>query len=237
MPAGGIAISACVMVRPASANLSSQHYARWFDLQAYFRAPVPFAADVGRSLAARPSSIPRQSSIRPGVLHRTSILTGISCAPSRSTPGCRSRPRSRKARRQAEAHRRPTKVEAPAVHRGKRRPDLCVRRDAVGRGRDDLCPERVEAPDPTDLIIIDEADRLKTASLEQVRDIFDHGKLGVLFIGMLDVEKRFPLPTTLFPGGLRPCVSSAECGPSARPPPAASGSPAGVTLPAERYRG
>ena len=33
--------------------------------------------------------------------------------------------------------------------------------------------QRETMPDPTDLIIIDEADRMKTASLEQVRDIFD----------------------------------------------------------------
>jgi DNA transposition AAA+ family ATPase len=44
--------------------------------------------------------------------------------------------------------------------------------------------------DPTTLIIIDEADRLKMAALEQVRDIFDQGKVGVILIGMPGIEKR-----------------------------------------------
>ena len=39
-------------------------------------------------------------------------------------------------------------------------------------------------------MIIDEVDRLKVSALEQVRDIFDKGGIGVVFIGMPGIEKR-----------------------------------------------
>jgi len=44
--------------------------------------------------------------------------------------------------------------------------------------------------DPTSLILVDEADRLRMASLEQVRAIFDEGELGLILIGMPGLEKR-----------------------------------------------
>jgi hypothetical protein len=46
------------------------------------------------------------------------------------------------------------------------------------------------SPDPTALLVIDEADRLKMVGLEQVRSIFDQGGIGLVLIGMPGIEKR-----------------------------------------------
>ena len=52
--------------------------------------------------------------------------------------------------------------------------------------------------DPTTLILIDEADRLRMASLEQVRAIFDAAAIGVILIGMPGWRKLGAVSAVLF---------------------------------------
>ena len=60
-----------------------------------------------------------------------------------------------------------------------------------GQVVEEFADKERQIEDPTTLIVIDEADRLRMAALEQVRAIFDAGEIGLILIGMPGLEKRF----------------------------------------------
>jgi hypothetical protein len=66
-----------------------------------------------------------------------------------------------------------------------RRAETALSRAVLGHAE-----RRRELGDPTGLIVIDEADRIKVAGLDQVRDIFDRGGVGVVLVGMPGLERR-----------------------------------------------
>ncbi len=85
---------------------------------------------------------------------------------------------------------------AVATTPGRIESDVRVRRRTLGYLVEDATKAqerqrpRADAPDCLELLIVDEADRLKMSGLEQIRDIYDCSALGVVLIGMPGLDKR-----------------------------------------------
>ena len=179
-------IGLCYASPGVGKTLSARHYANWDKVQAYWNhqsQSKPLLKEVSKALSSSTLLL---------LLARQAIWS----MPSTTPAACCIMPQSNGGRRYEDARMRRLLHRAEKLRDPKRNPDGYRSVQAVN-AENAFYEQRNRAmrvvstsPDPTALLVIDEADRLKMAGLEQVRSIFDHGGIGLVLIGMPGIEKR-----------------------------------------------
>jgi DNA transposition AAA+ family ATPase len=172
-------------------TLSARHYANWNQVEAHspdkFASDAELAALIGsHTVFYTPKVVNSPRQIEPDIQQWRNRLRAIPLeAIRREEEGPLERARQQDEASQHEFFLKTIEtLYNPPSERPARPESMVVQ---VAKTSDQ---KRVETPEPTTLLLIDETDRLKTAGLEQVRDIFDQGGIGVVLIGMPGLEKR-----------------------------------------------
>jgi DNA transposition AAA+ family ATPase len=169
--------------------LSARHYARWDNVESYGRSGASYGVTLNdvTECAAVFYTVP--------VINSPGQLRGdIGQLRERLRSLVRRDIEREQELRIAEVKRQEIEDQQEELRRGERCLLACRSTEetvqVINAIRSEYGEKYKEAYDPTRLLIIDEADRLKMAGLEQLRDIFDSGGLGLVLIGMPGLEKR-----------------------------------------------
>lgn len=167
-------------------TLSARHYANWDNVQAYWNHQCQTKAllkaiSKGTVVFYTSPVVSSPSQLERDLRKTRSLLHDAAIERTRRYEYARMKRLLRRAEKLRDPQRNPD---------GYRSDEAFKMEDAFHEQRNRAMRVASTLPDPTALLVIDEADRLKVAGLEQVRSIFDHGGIGLVLIGMPGIEKR-----------------------------------------------
>ncbi|HEY3265582.1 MAG TPA: AAA family ATPase [Armatimonadota bacterium] len=173
-------------------TLSARHYTGWQTIQNVDVCNIPDDVLISLARACRLDTVLYTASVVntprnlvEGITHARFLLHRIAHEPALRKHTAVIRRKQRKYTRELEAHfdrQDWMKLDGPPVAPPPRPPYTELAEEFARRENG--------MADPTNLVLIDEADRLRMASLEMARDIFDRNEIGLVLIGMPGMERR-----------------------------------------------